>query len=278
MSKIVAFAALALCAVACAAPHDENGQDSDATEADLAAGTTKWFDCNGGDSNAPDQMSHLEVGWTKAKLTVTDLSKDAMAPTDGKLDPSYHPTSSTYAGSIRYSGFDSVAKEWDEVSSVDFMVSKEIQDGKPAGKMWMRTAGPEGGGTSSYWCKSKDAPIKVKTSVKSRLACDLTMLCKDDNPPGSTCLDAAFIQQTDAKTAKMRVEYLDHFGVHVVERKVELGSDDTVDRDAKSFKATVDGNKIDLKYRGGITYEGEFTLKDGRKTKAKCNDLAMLDD
>ena len=277
MSKIIALTAFALTAIACAAPQDEANQDSRATEADLTGGGTKWFDCSGGDSNAPDQMSHIEVGWSKNKLSVTDLSKDAMAPSEGKLDADYHPTSATYAGSIRYSGFDSITKEWDEVSSAWFMVSKEIQDGKAAGKMWMRTQGPEGGGTSSYWCKSKDAPIKVKTSVKSRLACDLKMLCTDDNPPGSTCLDSAFIQQTDAKTAKMRVEYLDHFGVHVVERKVELGSDDTVDRDTKSFKASVDGNKVDLSWRGGITYEGTFTLKDGRKTTAKCNDLAMLD-
>ena len=65
----------------------------------------------------------------------------------------------------------------------------------------------------------------------------------------------------------MRVEYLDHFGVHVVERKVELRSDDTVDRDAKSFKANVDGNGSTSKYRSGITYTGEFTLADGRRPR-----------
>jgi len=80
MSKIIAFAALALCAVACVAPQDEANQDSDATEADLSGGATKWFDCSGGDPNAQDQMSRIEVGWSKNKLKVNDLSKDAMAP------------------------------------------------------------------------------------------------------------------------------------------------------------------------------------------------------
>lgn len=279
MSKIFGFVALALLTMGCAASSEDPSrtpdESSDATEADLTA--TRWFDCSNGFSDNPDQMSHLEVGYSKSKLSVTDLSKDATPPSSGKLDPSYHPTSSTYANAVRYSGFSEIADVWDDVSTVDFMVSKELQDGKAAGKIWMRDAGPEGGRTSSFWCKAKAGPIKVKTSVKARFACELGLLCKDDNPPGSTCLHSAFIQQTDAKTVKMRVEYLDHFGVHVVERKVELGSDDTVNRTTRSFEASVDGNVIDLAYRGGVTYTGELTLADGRKTKATCNDLAMLD-
>ena len=278
MSKIFGFVAIGWLAVGCAASSEDGAsapnESTDATEADLTA--MKWFDCNDGFSNNPDQMSHVEMGYSKSKLTVTDLSKDALPSATGTSDHDYHPTSATYAGTVRYTGFDAIEKEWSP-TSVAFLVSKEIQDGKSAGKVWLRSQAPDGGGTSSYWCKVKAGPIKVKTSTKARFACELGLLCKDDNPPGSTCLDSAFIQQTDAKTAKMRVEYLDHFGVHVVERKVELGSDDTVDRDAKSFKANVDGNEIDLKYRSGITYTGEFTLADGRKTKATCNDLAMLD-
>jgi hypothetical protein len=266
MMKIIGFSVLALAAVGCAATTDE----PELAGAEEAVTAIKYFDCSGGE---PDWSLHrIEVGYTRAKLTVTDLSNDAVAPTDGTYDPTYNPSSSTYAGSRRYVGFDDLSEV------VGFMVSKELQDGAAQGKIWLRTQASDGGGTTSYWCKEKANRITVDTNRKARLMCDLQMVCTEDNPPGSTCLNSAFLQQTGDNTAKLRTEYYDHFGVHAAERTVDLGSSDELRRTATKITGEWGGHKIELKYRAGITYIGKLTLPDGRTSEAKCNDLAMLDD
>jgi hypothetical protein len=243
-------------------------------QAEAEATSMRWYSCSG--STDFDSMNRLEVGISARKLKVVDLSKDAAPPDSGNLDPSYRPTPA-FAGAIRYSGFPVITDLWDDVGSVDFIVSKELQDRPAQGKIFMRTAGSGGGSTTSYFCKQKDKPLAVDTRRRSRLMCEFGLLCTDDNPPGSTCLSSGFVNQTADDGSTMKTTILDHFGVHIQERTENLGFSRTLARTSKKFEAEWARNKLDLDYRGGVTYTGTFTLADGRSTSATCNDLAMLD-
>lgn len=269
MMKVLGLSMLAVVAVGCAAPADEAEELAPASEDAVTA--PKYFDCTGGE---PDWSLHrIEVGYTKSKLTVTDLSKDAQEPASGKYDPTYNPSSATYVGSARYLGYDNIID-----GSGFFLVSKEIQNGAAQGKIWLRTQASDGGGTTSYWCKTKAKPMTVDLGRKSRLMCDLKMLCTDDNPPGDTCISSAFIQQTSTESAKLRTEYYDHYGVHAQLRKVDVGASESLKRTKTTVKGEWEGHKLELKYRAGVTYLGKLTLPDGRTTDAQCNDLAMFDE
>jgi len=107
--------------------------------------------------------------------------------------------------------------------------------------------------------------------------CDLRLVCTNDNPPGDTCLGSAFINEVSAGKSTLRTTYLDHFGVHVQERRVNVGDSTTMSRTTRTFKGEWAGHKLEVTYRGGVTYLGKLTLPDGRTTDAQCNDLAMFD-
>jgi hypothetical protein len=271
---VPAFALISGLVVGCAGTVADDGGDVGVGEA--AATTMRWYDCNTSSSDIGDQTKRLEVGISPTTLKVVDVSKDAAPPDSGTIDPSYRPTPS-FAGAVRYSGFPNLVALWSDVGSVDLIVSKELQENPTQGKIWLRTAGSGGGGSTSYFCRSKAKPFTVESSRRSRLACNLHLVCTDDNPPGETCLDSAFINQTSAAGATLRTKYLDHFGVHVQERQVNVGPSSALARTGSSFSAAWAGNKLDLTYRAGVTYVGTFKLPDGRSTEAQCNDLAMFD-
>src|SRR5262249_896166 len=152
------------------------------------------------------QMKRIEVGMSPSTMRVIDLSKDAAPPDTGKFDPMYRPTPA-FAGMIRYKGFDILEGIFSEVTDFTFIVSKEIQNNRSQGKIFNRSAGPEGGGTSSYFCRTKDKPMAVDTSRRARFACNLKLTCTHDNPPGDTCLDSAFINQNTANGATMKQKF-----------------------------------------------------------------------
>lgn len=273
MKSILSLGSVALVAVVgCAAPEADGETSPGSGEAALTE--MKYYDCSGGGDS---QMSHVEIGINDTTLSVTDLSKDAAPPDSGRIDRDYRPTSATYRDAIRYSGYEALVRLWDEVGSVDMIVSKEIQRNAAQGKIWMRTAGGSGGATTSYWCKSKPSKLTVDTNRRSRLMCDFKLVCTHDNPPGDTCLDSAFINQTSAGGSTLRTSYYDHFGVHAQERRESIGASSSMERSASSFSGEWSGHRLSLEYRGGVTYVGTFTLPDGRSTSAQCNDLAMLD-
>jgi hypothetical protein len=59
---------------------------------------------------------------------------------------------------------------------------------------------------------------------------------------------------------------------------VQLGASDELARTTRKVSAAWEGGlKVDLTYRGGITYLGAIRLSDGRTGEVQCNDLAMLD-
>lgn len=252
---------------------DAPGADLQSTEA--AATAARIYDCSGGLSDG-DQLRRFEMTMSPTKVEITDLSKDALAPDSAKIDPTYRPTPA-FAGAIRYSGFPKIVDSWPDVSTADLIVPKAFQDSPEQGKVLLRTSGPEGGGNLSYFCKTKAKKLAVDTAKRSRLACNLQLTCVHDNPPGDTCLDSAFVNQTSAGGATLRTTFLDHFGVHVQERKVENGASTDFDRTKETIKAKWEGHKLELKFRAGVTYLGTLTLPDGRKSTAQCNDLAMFD-
>ncbi len=270
--SLVVIVALLSAVVGCGIDGAATPPEAEMDEAEVTS--TRWFDCNASDHN--DQLQRVEVGMSATKLQLTDVSKDSAPPDEGTLDRNYNPTPA-YAGAIRFRGFPKLVDLWDEVASVDVIVSTEIQNSAAQGKIWMRTAGGGGGGTTSYWCKSKPKKFTVDTSRRSRLACNLKLLCVDDNPPGSTCLDAAFINQSTDSGATLRTTYLDHFGVHVEVRQVNVGASTHLDRTTRTFEAAWGGHQVEVTDRAGVTYVGTFKLPDGRATEAQCNDLAMFD-
>jgi hypothetical protein len=267
---VVAAVASSTWLVGCAG--DPVGED--VTGNDTAAATSlKYYDCS--TSEDLDQVKRLEVGINETTFELTDVSKDAAPPDKGRIDPSYRPTPA-YEGAIRYSGFPKLVELWDEVGSVDLIVSKEVQNSRQ-GKIWMRTAGGSGGGTTPYFCKPKASKYTVDVDRRSRLLCDLKLVCTHDNPPGDTCLTEAFINQNRDDSSTLRTTYLDHFGVHARERRVNVGVSSSMDRSTRKWSGEWAGHKLDVTYRGGVTYVGTFTLPDGRSTEAQCNDLAMFD-
>jgi hypothetical protein len=245
---------------------------------DPEANSLSFYDCRGGSADEP--LARLEVGLSASTLTITDLSKDAMTPDSGRIDPSFRPTAA-FAGTVRYVGFPKIHEEFSvtDVSNFTIVVSKELQTKSPTGKLFVRTSGGEGGDSTSYFCRAKAAPLKVDAARTARLACNLDkLMCVHDNPPGDRCLDELFVHQTSAGEATLRQTFLDHFGVNVVERKVPLGASKTLSRTtAKIAGSWNDGVSLSLDHRGGITYVGTYQHADGRKEKVKCNDLAMLD-
>ncbi|MFO0668030.1 MAG: hypothetical protein U0235_00195 [Polyangiaceae bacterium] len=274
----ISAAILSLAAVACggATSGADNGSPPE-SEDELATGKAALYDCHGGGgSGNSDSLVRFELLLGKSNAKITDLSKEAVAPGTGKIDSSYAPSSSEYKDATRFVGFDTIDVA-DDVARIDLMVSKEIRESAASGRIWLRLSGPEGGSKWTYTCNKKAKPIAVDTSVKSRLSCSLLpMMCTDDNPPGQTCLSDAFVNQKDDDAADMRFTYLDHFGVHVVERKDQVGASSALSRSKTSFTGKWDKTELKLDYRAGITYTG--TLKvDGKSTKVKCNDLAMLD-
>jgi hypothetical protein len=270
-------ASVLLGTAACAAPSDDAAEPVGEDEAEVSA--TKFYDCNGGERDS--NLNHLEVGLASKKLSITDLSKDAMSPDVGELDADYNP-SAAYAGAIRFGGWSKLLSEMpSDVGHIEVIVSKELKAKATTGKLWIRTSG-SGGDSTQYYCKAKPAKLKVSTSVKSRIACELDkLICQDDNPPGETCLGDVFINQTAtgaSGSATLRLAYLDHFGVNIVKRNVNVGASSDLSRTTRSFKGEWGGHDLSLTYRGGITYTGKLTLPDGRSQTVKCNDLAMLDD
>jgi hypothetical protein len=164
-----------------------------------------------------------------------------------------------------------------EVSRGDIIVTKEFQANPEHARLLLREAGPEGGGNEAFNCKPKAKKLAVETSKHARLACSVSLECTNDNPPGQTCLDSAFVNQTSNDSATLRVQFLDHFGVHADVRKEEVGASNELHRTATTIKAEWQGHPLDLKYRAGVTYEGTLKMPNGAEAKAKCNDLAMLD-
>lgn len=270
---------LGLGAFGCAARTDDGAPGEEVTpvgEDEAAVTSTKFYDCNGGDRDS--NLNHLEVALSATRLSITDLSKDAMVPDTGELDRSYTPSAS-YAGAIRFEGFDKLVDEMpSDVAHLEIIVSKELKAKAASGKLWIRTSG-SGGDSTQYYCKTKAEKLKVKTSLESRLACELDKLvCQTDNPPGDTCLGDLFINQTATGSATLRLTYLDHFGVRATTRNVSVGASTDLSRSTRAFHGEWGGHDVSLKYRGGITYTGKVKLPDGRSQTVKCNDLAMLDD
>ncbi len=255
-----------------AAPVDVSGEGT--AEDDVTA--MKYYDCRGGDSN--DSMSRLEIGLGATKLDVTDLSKDAAPPDSGKIDRDYNP-SAQYAGAVRFLGWEKILTSFGggDVAHIEFIVSKEIKAKQAAGKIWMRTSG-SGGDTTQFSCKAKAGKLKVDAAKKARLACSIQhLICTHDNPPGDTCLSDVFLNQTSDDEATLKLTYLDHFGVHVVERKVPLAAS-ALQRTTKKVEGTWAGNHLELDHRGGVTYTGTFKLPgSGGSSEVQCNDLAMFD-
>jgi hypothetical protein len=282
-----AFSLIALVAltglVGCAAdatevpPSDVGGVVAPAGEEETATDdvtATKYYDCRGGDNS--DWLSRFEIGLSATKIAITDLSKNAAPPDSGRIDRDYNPTP-TYAGAVRFLGFDKIVEfAISDLNHLEIVVSKELKAKAANGKLWIRTTGG-GGGSAQYHCKSKSAKIKVDTSKKSRLACSLKrIICTNDNPPGETCLSDVFLNQTTADDATLKLTYLDHFGVHVVERKVSLPASE-IARTTKKVSGDWTANTLKLEHRGGVTYTGTFKLPDGRSEAVQCNDLAMFD-
>jgi hypothetical protein len=259
--------------VACASADEAGATDgTDVGAADVTS--TRLYDCS--TSSDQDQLKRFELAMSPTTAQITDISKDALAPDSGRIDPTYRPTPD-FAGSIRYRGFDKMTSAMDEVSQLDLIVPKAFQDSPDQGKLLIRETGPEGGGSTSYFCRSKTKKLTVEVSRHARFTCRLGLECTHDNPPGETCLDTAFINQTGDREANLKITFLDHFGVHAQERPVDVGASSKFDRTTEKFSASFAGDDVNLTYRGGITYVGKLKLSDGRTSDATCNDLAMLD-
>ena len=266
------FAFVALGTVACAGTTEDSAPVADGAE---AVTSVHLYDCRTG-ADQGGTLQRFELAMSPTSAEITDVSKDAAPPDSGRIDPSYHPTPQL-AGAIRYRGFDKIASSFDEVSVLDLLVPKEFQGSPEQGKLLIRTTGPEGGGSTSYFCKTKTKKLAVDLSVKARLNCNVSLECTNDNPPGQTCLDSAFVNQTTASSATLRTSYLDHFGVHADPRNVDVGASTKLTRTKDEFSATFPQHSLELTYRAGVTYTGKLVLPSGKSATAKCNDLAMLD-
>lgn len=281
LKTALALVALPLLFIAgCAADSTESTpgpDDSDTESEDAELRGMKLYDCRGGESGS-ETLARMELGVSSTKLKLTDLSRDASPPDSGTIDPSYRPTSSTYAGSSRFTGFDKVADSLSsDVSRVDLMASKELMAGDARGKLWIRTSGPEGARTDSYTCTSKPKAVAVALSKNARVYCDMApLICGHGPPPGDTCLADFFVNQS-GDGATLRYKWYDHFGVNVRERSESVGASTSFTRTKKTIKAKWGAATLDLTYRAGVTYLGDVKLADGRTGKVRCSDLAMLD-
>ena len=258
--------------VAGCAASDESGAAGTVDDVTAAA----YYDCRS--SFSDDTLNHFEISLGAGSLAVTDLSKEAAPPDMGKLDASYRPTA-TYAGYVRYSGYEKLGSQFSDSIGIDMLASKELQAHAAKGTLAIRSSGADGGGTSRATCTAKAKPLTVDVGRKARLSCSLAKsICVDDNPPGSTCLFDLFVNQTGADVATLKRTYLDHFGVRVVERPVAVGASATLRRTADQVAATwPDGTSLTLGLRGGLTYTGSYGDAGGEKRDVQCNDLAMLD-
>jgi hypothetical protein len=275
-STALLFSLGLLTTAACAAPTEDAGEAAPIGEDEAAVTATKFYDCNGGEQGS--NLTHLEVGLSSKKLSITDLSKDAMSPDVGELDADYNPSPS-YAGAIRFGGWSKLLDEMpSDVGHIEVIVSKELKAKAATGKLWIRTSG-SGGDSTQYYCKAKADRLKVSTALKSRLACELDhLICQNDNPPGDTCLGDLFVNQTASGSATLRLTYLDHFGVRATKRNVNVGASTELSRTTRKVTGEWGDHELSLTYRGGITYTGKIKLPDGRSEGVKCNDLSMLDD
>lgn len=264
-----------LLSAGCATTADDDEPSADVAASEL--GALKYFDCRGS-QDIGDTLNRIEFGYAKAEVRLVDVSRDATEPDTGKLDPSYAPTSATYAGSSRYVGFAKVADGLSsDVSRVDVMVSKEITGGGASGRIWLRTSGPEGARTDSYTCKAKPKALAVDTARPARLLCQMNkLICAPGAPPGDTCLSEFFVNQS--ADASLRLTWLDHFGVNVSERKEAIGAATKFTRTKKAIAGKWGKTTVDLTYRAGVTYTGSLKLEDGRSEKVHCSDLAMFDE
>lgn len=275
--RLTALVCLLLAAAAAPACAVETADDSDdalgASEDELA--TMSYYTCTSG--NRDSNVQSLELGIGASKISVTDLSKDAMVPDTGTLVSNYRPTSATYQGGAMYSNFKKLQAEMHQ--NVDFILSKELKAKAAAAKLYLRTQDGEGGGTQSFWCKSKPKRLTVNTNQMGRFACSLQpgLAIAGGPPPGETQLYDLFMFQQQTDYSNLSLTYLDHFGVNVRERKETLTSVDAFHRTTKKLTGTWGKNKMDLTYRAGITYTGTFKYQDGQSTKVMCNDLSMLD-
>jgi hypothetical protein len=261
---------------ACAGSAESVPVANEPVESEEAAiASMKYYDCRGSQDDG-DTMQRFELGISATRIQVTDVSKDAAPPDKGTIDRAYTPGPS-YEGAIRFQGFDILESSLSsDVAHVEFIVSKEIKTRAAQGKVWMRTSG-SGGGSQSYFCKSKAEKLKVDTALKSRLFCSLKpIICTNDNPPGETCLADLFVGQS-ASGASLKLTYLDHFGVFAQRRQQSLGASDDFNRTTRKIEGAWNDNALKLDYRGGVTYTGTFELPDGRSSKVQCNDLAMFD-
>lgn len=272
--RLSATAAVAALLVSgCAASSAEEPAASG--EQDLTA--PAYYDCRS--SFSDEQLARFEIAITDRTLDVVDLSKDAVEPDTGSIDPSYRPGSS-YAGYVRYSGYAKISKGFASYTTIDMLASKELQARAPKAQLAIRSQASDGGGTNRATCTAKAKKLAVDPARKARLNCSLGQsICTDGNPPGSTCLFDMFVNQTSPSAATLKLTYLDHFGVHVSERPVSIGASTSLARTETHAEASwADGTGVSLDLRGGITYTGTYTDKSGEKRPLQCNDLAMLDD
>ncbi|MFO0665484.1 MAG: hypothetical protein U0174_16125 [Polyangiaceae bacterium] len=269
---LTAFACLLLSAAAVPACAVETEDQTESTEDELAS--MKYYMCTSSYRDAT--ITQLELGISASKISVTDLSKDALVADTGTLVANYRPTSPQYQGGAMYSGFRKLQDEMDQ--NVDFILSKELKAKAASAKLYMRTQASDGGGTQAFWCKSKPKKLTVNPNQMGRIACSLEGAIRVDGPPpGETALFDVFLYQHDTETSKITFTYLDHFGVRATERKESISASTSFNRTSKKITGAWGKNKIDLTYRAGITYTGTFKLEDGQVAKVKCNDLAMLD-
>jgi hypothetical protein len=279
LTSVTAFSfVLASALTGCASSESRDdgapiADDVEATESELQS--MKYFDCNA--LGSIDSFSRFELGVSASKVVATDLSKNAMPSGMGTLDPSFRPTSSSLAGASRFKGFATILEgSPSDATGVEVLISPDVRALKASGRAWIRWNSGSGPATEGYICKAKAERLTVNTATNARVACNLNRIeCKNDNPPGETCLAGAFISQSSSGTT-LKLKYYDHFGVNAVERSVAKGSSTGFTRTKKALSGNWSSEALDLTYRAGITYVGKLKV-DGKAVSVQCNDLSMLD-
>src|SRR5437016_4767058 len=89
---------------------------------------------------------HLTVGKTRARI-VDASTEHPFTTYRGAFDATYEPTTSKYAGYVRYR-FTPDLKDFPEADSMDLLVEPTI--GTAGGTAYLRWQGPEGGNTETY--------------------------------------------------------------------------------------------------------------------------------
>jgi len=109
-SRVPALFALAVVAapvlVACGGSESGNGPDPGSEdELRRTSSNGKIYDCR---TDEDDGLTRFQLSLSASKAEMTDLSKNANPPASGTPDSDYHPTADSYAGSVKYSGFDAM--------------------------------------------------------------------------------------------------------------------------------------------------------------------------